>query len=88
MRFDKVCRVTGRALAFGAGLCLAAGVFAGAQALAETGSTTTTAAADTQVSLAIEPESGYQDAVLQLAVRAISNRPGDPYFAPSDAVTP
>ena len=88
MRLDTVCRVTRRAFAFGAGLCVAAGVFAGAQALAATGSTATTAAAaDTQISLAIEPEAGYHDAVMQLAMLAISNRGGDPYFAASDVVT-
>jgi peptidoglycan hydrolase-like protein with peptidoglycan-binding domain len=88
MRLDTVWRATRRAFAFGAGLCVAAGVFAGAQALAETGpATTTAAAADSQLSLAIEPESGYHDAVMQLAMRAISNRGGDPYFAASDIVT-
>ncbi len=92
MRFDTERRVTRRALASGAGLCVAAAVFfgalTGAQAVAATSSTSTTlAAVDTEVSLAIEPESGYEQAVLQLAMRAITNRSGDPYFAATDIVT-
>jgi hypothetical protein len=86
MKCESVCRVAGRGLALGMGICLAALLLTGGQALAKTKSTTTLSPVP-QTSLAIEPESGYANAVMQLALLTISNRAGDPYFAASDPAT-
>jgi len=88
MTSDSARRFVRRALVLGTLLCVALVISSGARAQAETGKTTAAEAPDdTQASLALVPEAGYEEAVMQMAMRAISNRAGDPYFAPSDTVT-
>ncbi len=87
MTHVPVCRVTRRALAFGAGLVVAACLFGGAVALAETGSTTATTAADPELSVSIEPGDDYSAAVLELGFYGIANAGADPYFSAGAAAT-
>jgi Putative peptidoglycan binding domain/S-layer homology domain/L,D-transpeptidase catalytic domain len=87
MKHGLVFRASGRLLAIGVGVFIAVALFAGAQAQAATTTTTTTETATTARSLAIEPEAGYQDAILQMGLRSITNRAGDPYFAGADVAT-
>jgi hypothetical protein len=79
MKHGLACRASGRLLAVGIGVLVAVALFAGAQAQAET--------ATTVPSLAIEPEAGYQDAVLQLGSMGIIGGAEDPSFAGSAVVT-
>ena len=72
-------RVCTRLLALGMGVSIAVVLFAGAQAQAET--------VAPQPSPAIVPEAGYEDALVQLAIRGITNRMEDPYFARATLAT-
>src|SRR5512133_2552606 len=87
MTHVPVCRVTRRALAFGAGLVAAVCLFSGAVAIAETGSTTGTTAADPPLSVSIEPGADYSTAVLELGFYGVANAGGDPYFSAGAAAT-
>jgi hypothetical protein len=87
MKHGLVFRASGRLLALGIGVFIAVALFAGAQAQAATTTTTTPTTATAVPSLAIEPEAGYQDAVLQLASSGIINGAEDPSFAGSAVVT-
>ena len=83
MKLESACRLAGRSVAFGIGLCLAVVLLTNGQAFAAGKSTTTTEAPVLPAPLTIEPESGYANAVLGLAYYGISNQGGDPYFAQS-----
>ena len=83
MKLESACRLAGRSVAFGIGLCLAVVLLTNSQAFAAGKSTTTTEAPVLPAPLTIEPESGYANAVLGLAYYGISNQGGDPYFAQS-----
>jgi N-acetylmuramoyl-L-alanine amidase len=79
MKLGSLCRAGGVLLALAIGAFVAFAFSAGPQAQAGT--------APAVPSLAIEPEAGYHDAILELALRSITNRAGDPYFAGSDRAT-
>jgi hypothetical protein len=87
MEHGFVGRATGRLLALVIGSVAAAALFVIIVLAGGTPAHVATGGADAQSSLAIEPESDYEGAVLELALRAISNRAGDPYFAPDSVVT-
>jgi hypothetical protein len=79
MKQGLACRARGHLVALGIGVSIAVVFFTGAQAQAET--------VVAQPSPAFEPEAGYHDAVMELALRAITNRMEDPYFSSSAMAT-
>jgi N-acetylmuramoyl-L-alanine amidase len=88
MKYGLVYGVTRRALGFGMGVLAAAAFFGGAQAWAQAGSSATTAKpVVAPATLTIMVDTDYQQAVLDLALRGISNRTEDPYFSRSSVVT-
>ena len=87
MKHGLVFRASGRQLALGIGVFIAVAFFAGAQAQAQAATTTTTVTTTAISSLALEPEAGYQDAVLQLGSMGIIGGTEDPAFAGSAVVT-
>ena len=72
-------RLAWRLASFALGAFLGACLLLGTQAQAAT--------APVPLSATIEPQSGYDQAAQALATRGIANNPGDPHFAPTDAVT-